>query len=82
MKCLVNLVEHWEDFEEYAGDKIGFYQIVCGVKLEVRVTAGKLGFKKEFDNSDDPLLERIKEFCGFQGYFKISESIRDEQFFK
>ena len=69
--------------EEYAGDKQGFYQILQGGKgVEIRVTVGKLGFKQSFDNSKDPLLERIIKFCGFQNYVKISENIRDEQFFK
>ena len=80
---MVNLVEEWEAIEEYAGDKQGFYQILSGGKgAEIRVTVGKLGFKKSFDNSKDPLLERIIKFCSFQNYLKISESIRDEQFFK
>jgi hypothetical protein len=77
------LVEDWESIEEYAGDKQGFYQILQGGKgVEIRVTVGKLGYKNSFDNSKDPLLERIIKFCGFQNYVKISESIRDEQFFK
>jgi hypothetical protein len=80
---LVNLVEDWQAIEEYAGDKQGFYQILQGGKgVEIRVTVGKLGFKQSFDNSKDPLLERIIKFCGFQNYVKISENIRDEQFFK
>jgi len=80
---LVNLVEDWESIEEYAGDKQGFYQILQGGKgVEIRVTVGKLGYKESFDNTKDPLLERIIKFCGFQNYVKISESIRDEQFFK
>ena len=80
---MVNLVEDWESIEEYAGDKQGFYQILQGGKgVEIRVTVGKLGYKQSFDNSKDPLLERIIKFCGFQNYVKISESIRDEQFFK
>ena len=80
---MVNLVEDWQAMEEYAGDKHGFYQILQGGKgVEIRVTVGKLGFKQSFDNSKDPLLERIIKFCGFQNYVKISENIRDEQFFK
>jgi len=80
---LVNLVEEWEIIEEYAGDKQGFYQILQGGKgVEIRVTVGKLGYKESFDNAKDPLLERIIKFCGFQNYVKISENIRDEQFFK
>ena len=80
---MVNLVEDWESIEEYAGDKQGFYQILQGGKgVEIRVTVGKLGYKESFDNAKDPLLERIIKFCGFQNYVKISENIRDEQFFK
>jgi len=80
---LVNLVEDWETIEEYAGDKQGFYQIVQGGKgAEIRLTVGRLGFKQSFDNTKDSLLERIIKFCGFQNYVKISENIRDEQFFK
>jgi hypothetical protein len=77
------LVEDWETIEEYAGDKQGFYQILSGEKdIELRLTVGKLGFKQKFENSKDQLLERIIKFCSFQNYVKISENIRDEQFFK
>ena len=80
---MVNLVEDWETIEEYAGDKQGFYQILSGEKdIELRLTVGKLGFKQRFENSKDQLLERIIKFCSFQNYVKISENIRDEQFFK
>ena len=80
---MVNLVEDWENIEEYAGDKQGFYQILSGGKgVEIRLTVGRLGFKQSFDDSKDPLLDRIVRFCGFQNYVKVSENIRDEQFFK
>ena len=80
---MVNLVEDWQAIEEYAGDKQGFYQILQGGKgLEIRVTVGKLGYKQSFDNTQNPLFEQIIRFCGFQNYVKISENIRDEQFFK
>ena len=80
---MVNLVEDWENIEEYAGDKQGFYQILSGGKgAEIRLTVGKLGFKKSFDDSKDPLLERIIKFCGFQNYVKVSENVRDDYFFK
>jgi len=44
---LVNLVDNWEVLEEYAGEKQGFYQLL-GVDgtIEIRVSVGKLGFKK------------------------------------
>ena len=80
---MVNLVEDWETIEEYAGDKQGFYQILQGRKgVEIRVAVGKLGYKQSFDDSKDPMLERVIKFCSFQNYAKISENIRDEQFFK
>jgi len=80
---LVNLVEDWETIEEYAGDKQGFFQILQGGKgVEIRVTVGRLGYKQSFDNSEDQLLDQIIKFCDFQNYTKISENIRDEQFFK
>jgi len=77
------LVEDWEIMEEYAGDKQGFYQIIAGGKgVEIRLAVGKLGFKKSFDDSKDPLLDRIIRFCGFQNYVKVSENVRDDYFFK
>jgi len=80
---LVNLVEDWEVLEQYAGDKQGFYQVLGDAEaVEIRVAIGRLGFKKEFDNKADPLLSRILAFCKSRGYIKISESIRDEFFFK
>jgi len=80
---LVNLVEDWEVLEEYAGDKQGLYQILYGAKgVEVRVSVGRLGFKKEFESAEDPLLNRIPSFCNSQRYVKVSENIRNEFFFK
>ena len=77
------MVEDWEVLEEDAGDKKGYYQILYSAKgVEVRVAVGKLGFKEEFKTADDPLLNRILNFCNSQGYIKVSENIRDEFFFK
>jgi len=81
---LVNLVEDWEALEEYAGDKQGFYQILEGYAeaVEIRVAIGRLGFKKEFENKEDTLLNRILSFCRFRSFIKISQNVRDEFFFK
>jgi len=80
---LVYVVEDWEIIEEYAGDKQGFYQILSGGKgVEIRVAVGKLGFKQSFKDAEDPLLDRIVKFCGFQDYVKVSESIVADYFFK
>ena len=80
---MVNLVENWEALEDYAGDKQGFYQILNDAEaVEIRVATGRLGFKKEFDNKPDTLLNRILTFCGSRNFIKISENVRDEFFFK
>jgi hypothetical protein len=58
------LVEDWEVLEDYAGDKQGFYQILGDSDaVEIRVVISRLGFKKEFDNKGDMLLNRILTFC-------------------
>ena len=80
---MVNLVEDWEVLEEYAGDKQGLYQILYGAKgVEIRIAVGRLGFKKEFESAEDPLLSRILSFCNSQKYIKVSENVRNEFFFK
>ena len=80
---MVNLVEEWEVLEAYAGDKQGFYQVLGDPEaVEIRVAIGRLGFKKEFDNKGDPLLNRILGFCKSRKFIRISKSVRDEFFFK
>ena len=80
---MVNLVENWEALENYAGDKQGFYQILSDAEaVEIRVAISRLGFKKEFDNKGDTLLNRILTFCKSRNFIKISENVRDEFFFK
>ena len=80
---MVNLVEDWEVLEAYAGDKRGFYQVLGDAEaVEIRVAIGRLGFKKEFENKGDALLTRILGFCGSRKYIRISESVRDEFFFR
>jgi len=80
---LVNLVENWEALEDYAGDKQGFYQILDDAEaVEIRVAISRLGFKKEFDNKGDMLLNRILTFCKSRNFIKINKNVRDEFFFK
>ena len=80
---MVNLVENWEALENYAGDKQGFYQVLGDAEaVEIRVAIGRLGFKKEFDNKGDILLNRILTFCKSRNFIKVSENVRDEFFFK
>ncbi len=80
---MVNIIEDWGALEEYAGDKLGFYQILgTDGLIEIRVQTGRIGFKKEFERGDDPLLIKINDFCKKKGFIQISENMRDDQFFK
>jgi hypothetical protein len=80
---LVNIIEDWEVLAEYAGDKLGFYQILgTDGFIEIRVQTGRIGFKKEFERGDDPLLTKINDFCKKHHYIQIRENMRDDQFFK
>ena len=80
---MVNLIEDWDVLEEYAGEKLGFYQLLASDDLfEIRVQTGRVGFIKEFENGDDKFLTKILDFCRKHGYIRISEHLRDEDFFK
>ena len=80
---MVNLVENWDVLQEYAGDKQGYYQLLgSDGEFEVRVLTGRLGFKKGFKNNAEPLLTRILSYCKSHGYIRISETVRDDTFFK
>src|SRR5665647_3696588 len=74
-KKVVNIIEDWDILAEYAGEKLGFYQLLSndGI-IEVRVQTGRIGFKKEFDKGDDPLLIKILDFCKKRRYIQISEN--------
>ncbi len=81
---MVNIIEEWADFAKYAHDKVSFYQILGADKnIEVRVSAGKAGFIKEFKNARDPLLTKILEFCeNERSFLRVGQAVRDELFFK
>lgn len=80
---VVNLVESWEVFTQYASDKEGFYQI-NGVegRLEIRVFAGRCGFIRQFENATDSLASEILDFCRNHRYIQVTETIRGRKFFK
>jgi hypothetical protein len=80
---LVNLIEDWDVLAEYAGEKLGFYQILGNDgTIEIRVQTGRIGYRKEFKTGDDPELLSILDFCKKHHYIQISEHLRDEEFFK
>ena len=80
---VVNIIEDWDVLAEYAGEKLGFYQLLANDgNIEIRVQTGRIGFKQEFEKGDDPLLIKILDFCKKLQYIQISENMRDDQFFK
>ncbi len=80
---MVNLIEDWDVLEEYAGEKLGFYQLLATDGMfEIRVQTGRVGFKREFENGNDPLLNKILDFCRRHRYIRVSQKLRDEEFFK
>jgi hypothetical protein len=80
---LVNLVEDWEIIEEYAGEKLGFYQLLdYDGKKEIRVLTGRIGYKKEFELDGGGLLNRILDFCKKHCFIRVYENVQDEQFFR
>ena len=83
MKCLVYIVEDWEVVKEYACHKDGFYQVISdGDGEEIRLKSGQIGFVKQFNNKNDPLLKEIKEFCKDGRYIKVNGNIWSEFFFR
>ena len=80
---MVNIIEDWDVLAEYAGEKLGFYQLLENDGLtEIRVLTGRVGFKREFASNDDPVYIKILDFCKRQRYIKVTQTTRDEQFFK
>ena len=80
---MVIIVEDWDVIEEYAGEKLGFYQLLANDGMfEIRVQTGRVGFKREFESANDPLLTKILDFCRRHRYVRVSQTTRDEQFFR
>ena len=80
---MVNIIEDWDVLEEYAGEKLGFFQLLENDGMtEIRVLTGRLGFKREFKKRDDPLYNKIMDFCRRNRFIRVSQTARDEQFFK
>ncbi len=80
---MVKIIEDWDVLEEYAGEKLGFYQLIATDGMfEIRVQTGRVGFKREFENGNDPLLNKILDFCRRHRYIRVTQTTRDEQFFR
>ena len=70
--------------EEYGTEQQTIYQILAAEeeKTIVRVAAGRIGFKKEFDNPKDPLIYRIIKFCKSLSYVILANNVEADHFFK
>ena len=81
---MVYIVEDWEIMEEYGTEQQTIYQILAAEeeKTVVRVAAGRIGFKKEFDDPKDPLISHIIKFCKSKSYVKLANTIEADHFFK
>ena len=63
---VVNIIEDWDVLAEYAGEKLGFYQILgTDGTIEIRVQTGRLGFKKEVPGPGrrQPFFEAAEYKC-------------------
>ena len=81
---MVRIIEDWETMEEHGTEQQTIYQVLEAEeeKTVVNVLAGRIGFKREFDNPKDPLIDRIIEFCKSQYFVKFNQSVNPDQFFK
>ncbi len=80
---MVNIIEDWGVLAEYAGEKLGFYQLLFNDgAVEIRVLTGRVGFKREFASREDPVYIKILDFCRRHRFIKVTQTTRDEQFFK
>jgi hypothetical protein len=80
---MVDIIEDWTLLKRYAGYKQGFYQVTEDKKaIGIRVNVGRLGFKRNFENNEDPLLVEILDFCKSKGYIEVSNNIMQEYFFE
>ena len=91
---MVFLTFDWEGFKAYAQNcRLGTWQVKETLEgLEIRVRAGKLGFKTQLqgtieenepkfaDVKDERTYNEIVEFCRLQGFTNVVGSIPDDQF--
>ena len=81
---MVNIVKEWSQMEEYAEYcRIGQYQVsetIDGTKM--RVLVGRFGYIDIFDIKENPMFQRILQFCKHNGFIEVIGNIPEEQFFK
>ena len=80
---MVNIIEDWDILAEYAGEKLGFYQLLTtdGI-MEIRVQTGGWALRKSLQTATTRSYNKILDFCKKCRYLNVSENMRDDQFFK
>ncbi|MFH1327826.1 MAG: hypothetical protein ABIH76_03115 [Candidatus Bathyarchaeota archaeon] len=80
---MVYLVEDWKAMEVYGTEEQRIIQILAEEeKTVIKVVAGEIGFKKEFDDPKDPLINRIIEFCKDEHFVKLDKCEKVDNFVK
>lgn len=84
---MVNIVEDWEEMEQYASHASyatarAYQTEKVNNKVHIRVLVGKFGFEKDFSDLYDPLLARILAFCNASKFLSVDKTVPDDQFFK
>ncbi len=70
--------------EIYGTEPLKIFQVWAAEeeKTVIRVVAGDVGFEKEFDDPNDPLIVRIIKFCEDTEFVKLNKKENVESFFK
>ena len=79
----------WDKFRSYAERcHIGSYQILetpDNEHKEIRVHAGRFGFIASYEKTDPDQLKELTEivqFCQFNGFLQIDETVSEEDFYE
>ena len=70
--------------EQYGTEQQQIYHILAAEeeKTVIRVVAGEVGFQKEFDDPEDPLISRIIKFCETRNFVNLDKREKVDSFFK
>ena len=70
--------------EIYGTEPVKIFQVSAALeeKTVIRVVAGDVGFEKEFEDPNDPLIGRIIKFCEDTEFINLDKKENVENFFK
>jgi hypothetical protein len=78
------MLKDWDYMEIYGTEPLKMYQVSDAEeeKTVIRVVAGDVGYEKEFENPNDPLMRRIIKFCEGARFTELDKKKNIESFFK